>query len=172
MIMNLQNLTPFNWFKRENEGRGDHHPTPRDIDPFARMHREMDRMFEDFFGGSRAGDGLLLKPSVDIAESKKAYKISVEIPGIEPDQIDLHIEGDTLVLSGEKRQESEDDDEGFHRVERSYGQFRRVLTLPEDADADGIKADFNNGVVKIKVPRLKQSEKAGAKKVKIEGSGN
>lgn len=164
--MNLQKLAPFNWFKRE----GEYLPATRGNDPLARMHREMDRMFDDFFGGSRpaAEGGLLLKPSIDIAESKKAYRISVEVPGIEPDQIDLHVEGDTLVLSGEKRQESEDDDEGFHRIERSYGQFRRVLTLPEDADPDGIKADFKHGVLKIKVPRVKRSEKPGAKKVKIE----
>ena len=111
---------------------------------------------------------MLLRPSVDIAESKKAYRISVEVPGIDPEQIDLQVEGGTLVLSGEKRQESEDEDEGFHRIERSYGQFRRVLTLPEDADAEGIKADFKNGVLKIKVPRVKQAEKPGAKKVRIE----
>lgn len=167
--MNLQKLAPFNWLKRENDPSGDYLPAARGNDPFARMHREMDRMFDDFFGDARPDrGGLLLKPSVDIAESKKAYRISVEVPGIEPDQIDLHVEGDTLVLSGEKRQESEDDDEGFHRVERSYGQFRRVLALPEDADADGIKADFKNGVLKIRVPRVKQSEKAGAKKVRIE----
>lgn len=167
--MNLQKLTPFNWLKREGEGSGEYLPATRGNDPFARMHREMDRMFEDFFGDSRSnGNGLLLKPRVDIAESKKAYRIAVEVPGIEPDQIDLHVEGDTLVLSGEKSRESEDDDEGFHRVERSYGQFRRVLTLPEDADAEGIKADFKNGVLKIRVPRTRQSEKPGAKKVKIE----
>ena len=169
--MDLQKLTPFNWFKRENEGTDEYLPATRGNDPFARMHREMDRMFEDFFGESRAGgSGLLLKPSVDIAESRKAYNISVEVPGIEPDEIDLHVEGDALVVSGEKRQESEDEDEGFHRIERSYGQFRRVLSLPADADPDGIKADFKRGVLKIKVPRVKQSEKPGAKKVEIEGS--
>ena len=167
--MKLQKLTPFNWFKRENEGTGEYLPATRGNDPFSRMHREMDRMFEDFLGGARAagGSGLLLKPSVDIAESKKAYRITVEVPGIEPSEIDLHVEGDTLVLSGEKSQESEDDDEGFHRVERTYGQFRRVLALPEDADPEGIKADFKHGVLKIKVPRVMQSEKAGAKKVEI-----
>lgn len=167
--MNLQEMAPFNWLKRENEGGRDFLPAARESDPFSRMHREMDRMFEDFFGNARPTSGsVMLRPSVDIAESKKAYRISVEVPGIDPGQIDLEVKGDMLVLSGEKRQESEDDDEGFHRMERSYGQFRRVLALPEDADADGIKADFRNGVLKIKVPRVKQAEKPGAKKVRIE----
>lgn len=167
--MNLQRIAPFNWLKRENDGGREFLPAERGNDPFARMHHEMDRMFEDFFGNTRpAGGGLLLRPSVDIAESKKAYRISVEVPGIDPDQIDLQIEGDTLVVSGEKRQEVEDEQEGLHRMERSYGRFRRVLTLPDDADAENIKADFKNGVLKIKVPRVKPSEKADAKKVRIE----
>jgi len=175
--MDLQKITPFNWFKRENQSArpssgsafGNALPAARGHDPLRRMHHEMDRMFEDFFGQARTNGGdLLLKPSVDISESKKAYRISVEVPGIEPDQIDLHVDGDALVISGEKRQESEDDDEGYHRVERSYGHFQRVLTLPEDADAEGIKADSRHGVLKIKVPRVEQSEKPGAKKVQIE----
>lgn len=167
--MNLQKIAPFNWLKRENEGSGGFLPAARENDPFSRMHREMDRMFEDFFGNARSSGGnILLRPSVDIAESKKAYRISVEVPGIDPEQIDLQVEGDTLVVSGEKRQESEDEDEGFHRIERSYGQFRRVLTLPDDADPEGIKADFKNGVLKIEVPRVKRSEKPDAKKVRIE----
>lgn len=166
--MNLQKIAPFNWLKRENEG-GEFLPANGGNDPFSRMHREMDRMFEDFFGNTRPASGsVLLRPSVDIAESKKAYRISVEVPGIEPEQIDLQVAADSLILSGEKRQETEDEDEGFHRMERSYGQFRRVLALPEDADTSGIKADFKNGVLKIKVPRVKQSEKPSAKKVKIE----
>ena len=167
--MNLQKIAPFNWLKGENEVGREFLPTARANDPFSRMHREMDRVFEDFFGNARPESGsVLLRPSVDIAESKKAYRISVEVPGIDPEQIDLQVEGDTLVLSGEKRQESEDEDEGFHRIERSYGQFRRVLTLPEDVDVGGIKVDFKNGVLKIKVPRVKQTEKPGAKKVRIE----
>jgi len=167
--MNLQKIAPFNWMKRENEGGREFMPATRESDPFSRMHREMDRMFEDFFGNARPASGsVLLRPSVDIAESKKAYRISVEVPGIDPDQIELQVDGDTLVLSGEKRQESSDEEEGFHRMERSYGQFRRVLTLPEDADAEGIKADFKNGVLEIKVPRVKRSEQSSAKKVRIE----
>ena len=167
--MNLQKIAPFNWMKRENEGGREFMPATRESDPFSRMHREMDRMFEDFFGNARPASGsVLLRPSVDIAESKKAYRISVEVPGIDPDQIELQVDGETLVLSGEKRQESSDEEEGFHRMERSYGQFRRVLTLPEDADAEGIKADFKNGVLEIKVPRVKRSEQSSAKKVRIE----
>jgi len=167
--MNLQNLTPFNWFRRDVEPGADYLPAERTSDPFTRMHREMDRMFDDFLGTARAGNGggLLLRPSVDIAESKKAYRISVEVPGIDPEQVELQVQEGALVISGEKRQETEDDEEGFHRVERHYGQFRRVLALPEDADVDNIRADAKNGVLKIRIPRLKQADKPGARRIEI-----
>jgi len=160
--MNLQKFSPWNWFKREEQGgSGELLPARRGDDPMTRMHREMDRLFEDFFGSfdkpSNWHSELVLKPSIDIAESNKAYRISVEVPGVDEDDIDLTLDGDALIICGEKRQESEDDEEGFHRVERSYGSFRRVLTLPTDADPDGISAKFRNGVLKIRVPRTKES---------------
>lgn len=167
--MNLQKLTPWNWLKGEGERYGEMMPWSRGMDPFTRMHREMDRMLEDFLGESRGAGEIMLRPSVDIAESKKEYRIDVEVPGIDPEKIDLTVEGDALVISGEKRREAESDDEGFHRVERSYGQFRRVLALPDDADADNIRAESKNGVLKIRIPRMKEAEKPGARKVEIQG---
>ncbi|MGK7294941.1 MAG: Hsp20/alpha crystallin family protein [Candidatus Wenzhouxiangella sp. M2_3B_020] len=167
--MKLQNLTPWNWFRTEQDANGDYLPAARPDDPFARMHREMDRMFENFFGAASPAAGqVMLKPSIDIAESKKAYKISVEVPGMDPSDIDLRIEADALVVSGEKKQESDDEDEGFHRVERSYGRFQRVLTLPADADAEHIEADFKKGVVRIRVPRVKEEKQETARRISIE----
>ncbi len=108
--MDLQKLKPWNWFKREETASPEVVPARREgADPLLRMHREMDRMFEDFFGsalGRGGGDvaaSLLLKPRVDIAESRKAYRISVEVPGIEEDAVDLAVDGDDLIISGEKR---------------------------------------------------------------------
>ena len=167
--MKLQNLTPWNWFRTEQDVNGDYLPAARPADPFARMHREMDRMFEDFFGAASPGTGrMMLKPSIDIAESKNAYKISVEVPGMDPEDIDLHIEADALVISGEKKRESDDEDEGFHRVERSYGRFQRVLTLPADADAENIEADFKKGVLRIRVPRVEEKKEEPARRISIE----
>ena len=170
--MKLSRIKPFNWFKREQSSSGELLPRQdENVHPMARMHREMDRMFEDFFGGrwpKMAGPSsdLILRPSIDIAESKKAYRISVEVPGVEENELELNVEGDTLIISGEKRQEHEDDEEGFHRVERSYGSFRRLLSLPEDADVDGIEASFRKGVLKIKVPR-RESSQSSARRIEI-----
>ncbi|QOC22109.1 Hsp20/alpha crystallin family protein [Wenzhouxiangella sp. AB-CW3] len=159
--MNLQKLSPWNWFKREEQGgSGDLLPARGSDDPLTRMHREIDRLFEGFFGAiDRPSDlqhGLVLRPSIDIAESKKSYRISVEVPGVDEEDIDLTLDGDALIISGEKRQESEEDEDGYHRIERSYGSFRRVLTLPSDADPDGITANFRKGVLKIVIPRSKE----------------
>lgn len=165
-MLNLQKLTPWNWMQADDAGTM--LPAGRGMDPFSRMHTEMDRMFRDFFGDLRNDREMLLQPSVDIAESKKAYRVSVEVPGIDPGKIDLEVQGDALMISGEKLQEKEADDEGFHRVERRYGQFRRVLMLPEDADVEHIKADTKNGVLKIRIPRLKEAEAPSTRKVPIE----
>ena len=160
--MDLQKFSPWNWFKREEpSGSGELLPARGGDDPLARMHREMDRLFEDFFGAfdkpSNWHSELVLKPSIDIAESKKAYRISVEVPGVDEGDIDLTLDGDALIISGEKQQDSEDDEDGYHRVERSYGSFRRVLTLPTDADADRITAKFRNGVLRIEIPRTREA---------------
>ncbi len=171
--MDLQKLKPWNWFKREETETPEVLPARRDSsDPLMRIHQEMDRMFEDFFGSALGGarganTPLLLKPSVDIAESRKAYRITVEVPGIDENEIALTVDGDDLIISGEKRQESRDEEEGFHRVERSYGQFRRILSLPGDADTDAIKANFRNGVLKIEVPRRKAEDKPGVRRIEI-----
>lgn len=163
--MNLQHMTPWNWFRNDEPG-GELMTGPGATDPFVRMHREMDRMLRDFFGTER-GEQMLLRPSVDVAESRKAYRITVEVPGIEPSEIDLRVERGALIVSGEKRREQESDDEGFHRIERGYGQFRRVLALPDDADFENIRAEAHNGVLKIRVPRLKVESAPKARKIDI-----
>ncbi|WP_018871921.1 Hsp20/alpha crystallin family protein [Thioalkalivibrio sp. ALJ16] len=171
--MDLQKLKPWNWFKREEHERPEVVPARREgSDPLLRLHREMDRMFEDFFGTGSGPGGpdsgpLLLRPRVDIAETGTDYRITVEVPGIEESAIDLTLDGDELIISGEKGQETEDEDAGYHRVERRYGQFRRILSLPGDADSAAIQARFRNGVLKIDTPRRKQADGAQVRRIPI-----
>ena len=96
----------------------------------------------------------LIRPSVDIAEGRKAYKVRVEIPGIEREDVSIELqEGDRLVIRAEKRLDHEEDEEGYHLVESSYGAFQRVLSLPQDADAAATEAKFRNGVLKLTIPK-------------------
>jgi HSP20 family protein len=83
----------------------------------------------------------------------KEYSIAVEIPGVDQKDIKLEIVNDTLIIHGEKKQVSEDKDKNYYRLERSYGSFQRVLSLPEDADQNGVKARFSKGVLTVTFPR-------------------
>ncbi len=181
--MNMHKLAPWNWFKKEEESGAvlpvNRIESPRlPAHPFARMHREMDRIFEDFFTGfglmSPEGSGIFpasvtdrwLKPSVDISAGDNEYTIHVELPGITQKDVQVELTGDTLRIRGEKRQESEDKGKEYYRVERSYGSFQRVLSLPEDADGDKIEAKFKDGVMTITLPR-KESAKPKAKRIDV-----
>lgn len=163
--MNWEKLKPWNWFKKEqNNTRDSLVPVQRrdyESHPLALLHQEMDRVFDSFWRGFGVPAfprydslmGGLLRPSLDIAESQSDNTIRVEVPGVEKGDIQLRLEDDTLVISGEKRQEKEDKDGGYHCIERSYGSFRRLVTLPDDADRDKLEAAFRNGVLTITVPR-------------------
>lgn len=187
MKMDIQKLNPWNWFKHENEESGKpvtvekkgHRPGVAQSRGLAEtgtlwdIHREIDHLFENAFSGLLpAGRGLnktslFLKPEVDIREEKDKYEISVEIPGVNEDDIKLELSGGLLTVSGEKKQEKEDKDEHYHSIERSYGAFRRVLNLPEDVDEDAIDARFENGVLTIAIPRKEVAKDQGGKVIDI-----
>ena len=95
----------------------------------------------------------LLKPTLDIGADDKEYSISIEVPGVEQKDIKLEVANNTLTVSGEKKQEHEEKDKNYYRMERSYGSFQRVLSLPEDANQDNVAATFKNGVLTVTMPR-------------------
>jgi HSP20 family protein len=104
---------------------------------------------------------------VDISEGRKAYSVRAELPGMELQDVSIRVEGHTLILQGEKRRESEEEDEGYHCVERSYGAVQRVLSLPDDADCESIQAKFKNGVLTLRI--AKQAPPASqARRIEIE----
>jgi HSP20 family protein len=185
--MDIKKLAPWNWFKKEDEEGGATVPVKRnegqvyqeaaELTPIIRLHREMDRLFDDAlrgFGLSPFKSELftpltatgLLKPQVDIGASNKEYSISVEVPGVNKDDVKVEITNNSMTISGEKKQEKEEKDKNYYRVERSYGSFQRVLSLPEDADQEGIKATFENGVLTITMPR-KALPKSNVKQIEI-----
>ena len=173
--MDIKKLAPWNWFKKEDEETGSVVPVQTSDDrlsrrqdrfsnPIVRLHREVDRIFENAFrnsgissiGADRSSSFSstgLLKPSVDIGATDKEYAITIEVPGVSEKDVKVEISGDTLTVRGEKRQEKEQNHQDFYRIERSYGSFQRVLSLPEDADQEGISASFKKGVLTIKMPR-------------------
>ncbi len=121
------------------------------------LRKEMDRLWEDFFGGQRAiAEEASWLPAVDVSESKDAITVKAEIPGMEPKDIDISLSGDVLVIKGEKRQEKEEKEENYHRIERRYGSFSRSLRLPVEVDADKIEAKYEKGVLKVVLPKKEE----------------
>jgi HSP20 family protein len=129
-------------------------------EPFGRFW-PMDRWFGDFSPN-------YFSPSVEVSDEGKALKVTAELPGMEKDDIKLHLEGNMLIISGEKKSESENKDEGVFRTERFYGYFQRAIPIPEDVDRDKAEAEFKRGVLTIRFPKLESSHEH-SKRIEIKG---
>ena len=103
-------------------------------------------------------------PALDISERKDAYLVTVELPGLKPEDLDITMEDGLLTIQGERHFANDSSEQKFHRVERRYGAFRRSITLPAHAMAEGIEASFEDGVLQILVPK---AEEAKAKRVQV-----
>ena len=103
-------------------------------------------------------------PSADISETDTAYLIKAEIPGINKEDVKVTLQDGMLTIQGERRQEKEEKDKKFHRIERSYGSFVRSFRLPEDADESAVKAEFKDGMLNV---TLTKSAKAKPKATEI-----
>jgi HSP20 family protein len=132
-----------------------------------RMRREMDRVWDSFFGErsiTKTGEVGEWLPSLDIAETKNDIVVKAEIPGMDPKDIDISLTNDILTIKGEKKQEKEEKEENYHLIERSYGKFMRSVQLPREVKSDKISASYKDGVLNITLPK---SEEAKKKEVKI-----
>jgi HSP20 family protein len=103
-------------------------------------------------------------PLVDIAEDDKEYLIKVELPEVQKDDVKVTVESGTLTISGERKTEKEQKGRRFHRVERFYGRFERSFSIPDDAEAGDVKAEFKDGVLRV---HLAKSEKARPKQIEV-----
>jgi len=121
--------------------------------PLSSLRTEVENVFGRLAEGFRSLRGEKRQPSADAAESDHGYEISIELPGMDTGDIDLRVEGDVLVISGEKRDEREESERNYYLVERSYGAFRRAFRLPEDVDRERIGAEFSKGVLTVSMPR-------------------
>jgi HSP20 family protein len=121
--------------------------------PVFGLRREIDRLFEDTFG---RGDTMSSwSPAVDVRETDQEMRLELELPGINPEEVELTTENGILTIRGEKRGERKEGDEKsrYHVVERSYGSFTRSFQLPQGLDDSKIEADFNNGILSVHIPK-------------------
>jgi len=133
----------------------------------ARLHGEMDDLFDGFFRGlDRPFAGYKAWPAIDVAEEENAIIVRAEVPGCKADDIEISVYGNTLTISGEKKFEEEKKEKGYYHVESTYGSFRRELALPTDVDQSKVEAACKDGVLSITLPK---AASAKAVKVKVKG---
>ena len=113
--------------------------------------------FDDFFTKESEAE-LTFSPKVDIAETTAAYELNVILPGIAKEDISVEVKENTLIISGERKRAEENDDRNFRRVESRYGSFSRSFKLPKNVKADGINAEFNNGILEVVIPKDEKAE--------------
>lgn len=188
MTLDFKKLAPWNWFRKEQEAQQAATPLPvarreltgsgSALSPVLQLQREIDRLFDEAFRGfglpaigtpRPASEWMgLLRPALDIEETARQYRITLEVPGVEEKDVEITLDGDLLVVRGEKRQQQERDEGGYHRVERAYGSFERVLNLPEDANLDAIRAAFRHGVLTITVDKREARAPRRGRSIPIE----
>ena len=120
--------------------------------PVFGLRREIDRLFEDTFGRGESGSSWT--PAVDVQENQNELRLDVELPGLNPDEVEITADNGVLTIRGEKQFERKEGDESrYHVVERSYGSFLRSVQLPQGLEIGRIEASFNNGMLAIHIPK-------------------
>ncbi|MEK6553758.1 MAG: Hsp20/alpha crystallin family protein [Bdellovibrionota bacterium] len=122
--------------------------------------RQFDNLFEDFEGVGRNMSRELSSfyPALDIEESDKDYQISLDIPGIKKEDVKIELKDRSIVISGERKREEKTSTSGVNRLERTHGQFTRTLQLPHNVDVTKIDANYENGVLKLMIPKSEDAK--------------
>jgi HSP20 family protein len=136
------------------------------------IQSEMNRLFNSFFDTPTPANGATFRrwiPAMDLVETDNAFVLKADLPGLTESDVSIELEDNVLTVSGERKSEHEDRKAGYYRVERSYGSFRRSLTLPEGVDPATVAATFDKGVLQVTVPKPAQQ---APRKVQITVSGS
>lgn len=149
--------------KRDKTKSGVLSPVSRGFAPFWPMRRlqsEIDRLFEDPFAGwltpnGPLGEGWL--PAVDVREDKTNVIVQAEIPGMKAGEFEVYLSGDNLVIAGERKSESEEQQGGRYRSERYFGRFHRSLALPSAVDGSKIDAHYKDGILTVTCPKAEEA---------------
>jgi HSP20 family protein len=120
-------------------------------EPFS---REFDRLFDRLFDAPATTQRWI--PAMDLTEAEDHYLLKADLPGMNENDVSIEVEHGVLTISGERKAEHERSEKGWHRIERSFGGFSRTLTLPEGIDPDALSAEFDRGVLSVRIPKPEQ----------------
>src|SRR6266576_1930561 len=123
------------------------------------LQSEVNRLFDSFFGGQATGaTARRWVPAMDLVETDDRLVLRADLPGLDRDDVSIEIKDGVLTVSGERKAEHEEHADGYHRVERALGSFSRSLTLPRGIDADRVSAEFDKGVLEVRIPKPEQQK--------------
>jgi HSP20 family protein len=171
LAMDLKKLAPWNWFKNEEEQEQSTKMVDvKHYNPFTAVQSsgftmpDVDRYFNGLLNSWGRNQNIepasLIKPNADLIVEDKKYILTIEIPGVEEKDVSINVADNTMTITGEKKQEVKEKNSNYYRVERSYGSFQRILSLPDDVDQDNINASIKKGVLKISMPRVEKENDA------------
>jgi HSP20 family protein len=137
--------------------------------------QRLNRILDEAFGGlpfPEQGGNILTSswvPATDVSEDATTIQITMELAGVNPEDVRISLEGNVLTIRGEKRQEDEENTERVHRIERIYGMFERAFVLPNTADPERIEAGYENGVLTVSIPK---AERARPREIRVNSSAS
>lgn len=133
--------------------------------PLERVENEFAELMEKLFNPEEAFNGLeVFAPKSNFAEMEEAFEVTVELPGMKPEEFNVEVKNGELWVTGEKKEEKEEKGKTWHRVERRYGEFRRIFALPAEVKEEEVKAEYREGVLRIIVPK---AEVAKPRKIEV-----
>jgi HSP20 family protein len=137
------------------------------------LQSDMNRLFDRFFEGRGGNDSRRWLPAMDLLETEDHLVLRGDLPGLTEDDIDIEIKDNVLTISGERKADSEEKGEGYYRVERAFGSFSRSLTLPQGVDPDHVEANFDKGVLEVRIPKPAEAKPTRVQigKGTVEGTG-
>lgn len=143
-------------------------PSERTTNPLVSFRNEMNEFFDrftrEFFTDSERDSFI---PRVEVRDTGSSYILSAELPGLKEDDIDISLRDNTLVIEGEKKNESKKEGKGFYRSEFSYGSFYRAIPLASDVNAESVSATYKDGLLKITLDKVAEAESSKTKKISI-----
>jgi HSP20 family protein len=139
-------------------------------DPLFQLQREIDRAFDEAFGGggrSAGGSMTMNAPRIDLHEENGELCLRADLPGMQPQDLDVRVDGDVLTISGERKSEQNRNERDYHVMERSHGRFQRSVQLPFTPNPDEVRADVRHGVLEIHIPKHSAQERS--RRIQVRG---
>lgn len=138
----------------------------RSLGPIEDFYKEMDHLLRNFFDSEEGRTGVVdqFTPSANLVETEKQFEVSLDLPGIDPSDVNVEVLDDQLSIVGERKSETKENGKTYHRIERRYGSFRRLMPLPSQVDESRITADYKDGVLRVVLPK---SEKAKPTRIEV-----